>query len=62
MDTTVALALLLLCLPVVTIWALAKAAALRGPMPPAKETHHHIANLTTERFPYDERRDRRHEE
>lgn len=57
MDRTLALILILVCLPVITIWALAKAAKLRGPAPPPPESHERVEELVTHALPYDEQRD-----
>jgi hypothetical protein len=56
-DRLVLVAIILLCLPVLTIWAMAIAARLRGPQPPAEESHKRVGRLATEALPYDEHRD-----
>ena len=57
MDKVLVIALILLCLPVFTVWAMAKAARLRGPKPPPEESRKHVARLVTDAVPYDEHRD-----
>jgi hypothetical protein len=57
MDRTLIMVIVLICLPVITVWAMAKAASLRGPASPPEESHEPIEVLVTDKFPYDEQRD-----
>jgi hypothetical protein len=57
MDTFVIVAIIVVCLPVLTISAMAVAARWRGPQPRPRESHKHVARLATEALPYDEHRD-----
>jgi hypothetical protein len=51
MDATTLIIVLAIALPVLVIWALSKAAALRGPMPPAAQGRHPVGTLVTEAVP-----------
>jgi hypothetical protein len=57
MDKLVVIAIILICLPVLTIWAMAFAARLRGPQSPPRESHRRVERLATDALPYDEHRD-----
>lgn len=57
MDKYIAMALVLIALPVLTMWGMAVAARLRGPAPPPPESRRPATRLVTEEIPYDEHRD-----
>ena len=57
MDKLLIVVIILQCLPVLTVWAMAIAARLRGPLPPAEESHRRVEHLATDVLPYDEHRD-----
>jgi hypothetical protein len=57
MDKFVIVAVVLLCLPVLTIWAMAVAARMRGHQSPPEESHRPVEQLVTAALPYDEHRD-----
>ena len=57
MDRVLIVAVVLVCLPVLTLWAMTVAARLRGPQPPPEESRKHVERLATEALPYDEHRD-----
>ena len=57
MDETLLIVLVLILLPVLTVWAMAKVASLRGPAPPPRESKARVEELVTDALPLDERRD-----
>ena len=48
MDGTTLIIIGVIALPVLVIWALSKSAALRGPMPPARQRRDSIDTLVTD--------------
>jgi hypothetical protein len=48
MDGTTLIIIVVIALPVLVIWALSKAAALRGPMPPARQGRESVELLVTD--------------
>lgn len=48
MDGTTLIIIVAIALPVLVIWALSKSAALRGPMPPARQRRNSVDMLVTD--------------
>lgn len=48
MDATTLIIIGAVALPVVIVWALSKSAALRGPMPPARQARAPVEMLVTD--------------
>ena len=57
MDRTLAIAVILVVLPVLIVWAMVISARARGPLPPVPESHKPVEVLVTDKLPYDEHRD-----